>query len=263
MVGFPLLLVPLALYNAIVLLIGVSSTDVLFNVPMMAGRQWPVTSGDILLALGIVLLLLEIIKCAQPGGRRLMDHLLSLIVFGAAAAEFVMLPKFGTSPFFLLTLLAMTDFFGGIAHRRRRRFVLTEEVPFSPDPAPSKTKPQVEEPVVEPRLDAPAPQPSSASQAVPEVPVSPNPAPSKARPQVEEPVEPRLDPAPTPLASASQAAPVFAPLKAAQSSAAESLLVDQLATGLAQRLVDSSADDPAPDLQPSATDPTSPEAPSR
>ena len=36
----------------------------------------------------------------------LENHLLSLVVFGAAAAEFLLLPKFGTSIFFLLTLLA-------------------------------------------------------------------------------------------------------------------------------------------------------------
>ena len=35
-----------------------------------------------LLALGIVLLLLEVIKGVRPGGKYLTDHLLSLMVFG-------------------------------------------------------------------------------------------------------------------------------------------------------------------------------------
>ena len=78
------------------------------------------TLSDVLLALGIVLLLFEVIKGARPGAKYLTDHLLSLIVFGAAAAEFVLLPQFGTSTYFLLTLLALVDVLSGIALRARR-----------------------------------------------------------------------------------------------------------------------------------------------
>ena len=132
MVGFPLLLIPLAVYNIIVFLMPtVSFTDTLFKVPMMTGEAWAVTLGDVLLALGIVLLMLEVGKGARPGAKFLMDHLLSLIVFGAAAAEFVMWPKFGNSVYFLLVLLAMADFFGGIAQRTRRPAYLGEAAPVS------------------------------------------------------------------------------------------------------------------------------------
>ena len=91
MVGFPLLLIPLAIYNIIVFLMpSVSLTDALVKVPLMtSGAEWPVTMSEILLALGILMLLLEVIKGARPGAKFLTDHLLSLIVFGAAAAEFL------------------------------------------------------------------------------------------------------------------------------------------------------------------------------
>lgn len=63
MVGFPLLLIPLAVYNIIAFLMPtVSFTDVLFKVPMVTGEAWPVTLADLLLALGVVLLLLEVVK---------------------------------------------------------------------------------------------------------------------------------------------------------------------------------------------------------
>ena len=78
------------------------------------------TLSDVLLALGMLLLLFEVIKGARPGAKYLTDHLLSLIVFGGAAAEFVMWPQFGTSTFFLLTLLAMVDFFGALRCATRR-----------------------------------------------------------------------------------------------------------------------------------------------
>ena len=124
MVGFPLLLIPLAIYNIIVFLMpGVSFTDPLVKLTLMSGAEWTVTLSDVLLTLGILLLLAEVIKGARPGAKYLTDHLLSLIVFGAAAAEFVLWPKFGTSTYFLLTGLALVDFLSGLALRTRRRAV--------------------------------------------------------------------------------------------------------------------------------------------
>jgi hypothetical protein len=121
MVGFPLLLIPLAICNIIVFLMpGVSLTEPVLKLTLMSGAEWPVTLSDMLLALGIFLLLLEIIKGARPGAKYLTDHLLSLIVFGGAAAEFVLWPRFGTSTYFLLTMLALVDFLSGIALRARR-----------------------------------------------------------------------------------------------------------------------------------------------
>jgi len=168
MVGFPLLLIPLAVYNIIAFLMpSVSFSDVLFKVPMITGEAWPVTLADLLLALGVVLLLLEVVKGARPGAKFLMDHLLSLIIFGAAAAEFVMWPKFGNSTYFLLVLLSMADFLGGIAQRTRRRiaYVAAETVTV-----PRKAKRQAEAPSpateFEPKLEpVPAPQPAPVPPA--------------------------------------------------------------------------------------------------
>lgn len=157
MVGFPLLLIPLAVYNIIAFLMpGVALADTLFQVPMPSGAEWPVTLSDILLALGVVLLLLEIVKGSRPGAKYFMDHLLSLIVFGAAAAEFVLLPKFSNSTFFLLTLLSMADFLGGVAQRARRRVVAVDAVPTA--------RRKLEEPVAAP-VQEPVPQPVAVSPA--------------------------------------------------------------------------------------------------
>jgi hypothetical protein len=121
MVGFPLLLIPLAIYNIIVFLMpGVSLAEPLVTLPLMSGAQWPITLSDLLLALGIAMLLFEVIKGARPGAKYLTDHLLSLIVFGGALAEFLLWPRFASSTFFLLTLLALVDFLTGVALRARR-----------------------------------------------------------------------------------------------------------------------------------------------
>ena len=157
MVGFPLLLIPLAIYNIIVFLMpGVSFTDPLVKLTLMSGAEWPVTLSDMLLALGILLLLSEVIKGARPGAKYLTDHLLSLIVFGAAAAEFVLWPKFGTSTYFLLALLSLTDFLSGLALRTRRGAA------WRSIPAVSKKSARkAEAPAAEPQFDpAPAPAPA-------------------------------------------------------------------------------------------------------
>ena len=163
MVGFPLLLIPLAIYNIIVFLMpGVSFTDPLVKLTLVSGAEWPVTLSDVLLTLGILLLLAEVIKGARPGAKYLTDHLLSLIVFGAAAAEFVLWPKFGTSTFFLLTGLALVDFLSGLALRTRRRAVAVAA------PAPSrKSAGKAEAPAAEPQSNPPAPEPAPTPAAPP------------------------------------------------------------------------------------------------
>jgi hypothetical protein len=121
MVGFPLLLIPLAICNIVVFLMpGVSFSTALFTLPLLSGVGWQVDLSDVLLALGALMLLFEVIKGARPGAKYFTDHLLSLIVFGAAAAEFLLLPQFGTSTYFLLTLLALVDFLSGVSLRVRR-----------------------------------------------------------------------------------------------------------------------------------------------
>jgi hypothetical protein len=153
MIGFPLLLIPLAICNIIVFLMrDVPLTATLVTLPLISGVAWQVTLSDVLIALGILLLMFEVIKGARPGSKYFMDHLLSLLVFGGAAAEFVMLPQFGTSTYFLLTMLALVDFLLGIALRARRSARLAPA-------SVSKSKPQRDIETPKPRLD-PEPAPS-------------------------------------------------------------------------------------------------------
>jgi len=161
MVGFPLLLVPLAVYNIIVFLMpGVSFADPIVKLTLMSGAEWPVTLSDILLASGILLLLLEIIKGARPGAKYLTDHLLSLIVFAAAAAEFLLWPKFGNSTYCLLALLALVDFVSGIALRARRGMAV------APAASVSRRARKAEAAAAEPRIE-PAPAPATPAPSTP------------------------------------------------------------------------------------------------
>ncbi len=176
MVGFPLLLIPLAIYNIIVFLMPtVSFSDPLVKLTLMSGAEWTVTLSDVLLTLSILLLLAEVIKGARPGAKYLTDHLLSLIVFGAAAAEFVMWPKFATSTYFLMTMLAAVDFLSGLALRTRRRAVAAKAAPAPPPKAEKASVPAAEpEPAPAPAATT-APAATSVAESVLAAPPEPKP----------------------------------------------------------------------------------------
>ncbi|GAB1717233.1 MAG: hypothetical protein NTAFB05_22750 [Nitrobacter sp.] len=181
MIGFPLLLIPLAICNIIVFLMpGVLLTEPVFTLVLVSGVAWPVTLGDVVLALGIVLLLFEIIKGSRAGGKYLTDHLLALMVFGGAAAEFVMLPQFGSSTYFMLTLLASVDFLSGLVLRARRP-ARAAAAPLQPasEEAEAREPPRFDPPVSAPASDSPPTPvsgvPTAASVAEPVLKIAPEP----------------------------------------------------------------------------------------
>jgi hypothetical protein len=188
MVGFPLLLIPLAIYNIIVLLMpGVSFADPLVRLTLPSGAEWPLTLSDLLLGLGILMLLLEVFKGARPGAKYLIDHLLSLILFAAVAAEFVLWPKFGTSTYFLLALLALADLLSGIALRARRGVPVAQRADV---PRPRAAR-KADLPAAEPQFDpVPAPTPAaSVAASAPSDHSEPKPAQPAATPNVASPQE--------------------------------------------------------------------------
>ncbi|HEX7883297.1 MAG TPA: hypothetical protein VF499_11230 [Afipia sp.] len=181
MIGFPLLLIPFAIYNIFVFLMpGVAFTAPVANVTLMSGVQWAPTFGDALLALAALLLMFEVIKAARPGARYLTDHLLSLVVSGAAVAEFLLLVPFGTSTFFLLTVLMIVEFLAGVSigFRNRHRHVPVavpaavprEPAPGSANPAPAEPsfdRPHPDVKPIEPVLPSPQSAPEPAPKPVP------------------------------------------------------------------------------------------------
>jgi hypothetical protein len=211
MVGFPLLLIPFAIYNIIAFLMPSVSFDVtLARLTLVSGAEWSITLSDVLLTLGILLLLLEVMKSARPGGKYLTDHLLSFLVLGATAAEFVMWQKFGTSTYFLLVLMAMVDFFSGVALRGRRAVVQPASRTVVARHAPEEVKtvpPEPPEPAPVPAASAPASvapasvAPAAASAMPPAASVAESvlmdhPAPKVAQPEPAKPVIPVAEPEP-------------------------------------------------------------------
>jgi hypothetical protein len=115
LVGFPLLLIPLAIYNIIAFLFNLGFKDTLFSVPMMSGIDLGVTTSDLLLILSILLLFVEILKATRFGVKSIIDHMLSFVVFVVALGEFLMVKQAATSTFLLLLVICIVDVVGGFS----------------------------------------------------------------------------------------------------------------------------------------------------
>jgi hypothetical protein len=204
MIGFPLLLIPLAVVNIVVFLMNLPLDrlqDKVVTIDLPSLKPWTITFSDLLLAFALFLLLLEVVKSARPGAKYITDHLLSFIVFAAAAAEFLMLPQFAHSTFFLLTLMALTDVIAGVWIRAvRPKAVVTRAAPPPVEPERPATRPGAVEP------ERPATMPRALDPERPlSRPVAVEPEPEPAPQRAAEPVEPRMaEPQPSEMPTTEQ-----------------------------------------------------------
>jgi hypothetical protein len=86
-VGLPLLLIPFALYNVLVLVTPEFAWDhEIWNVHMMSGSEWSITPAVAVVAGSVLILLVEMLRATR---RTIMDHVLSMILFVAMLVEFM------------------------------------------------------------------------------------------------------------------------------------------------------------------------------
>ncbi len=129
---FPLLVIPVAIYNIIAISgAGFSSAEavrlrmdeVFLSVPMASQAEWLITPGHALVGVTIVLLFFELLKSTGFGRAAIMNHALSMVLFIICLVEFLMFPAFATSVFFLIMMMALLDVMAGfmvtIASARR------------------------------------------------------------------------------------------------------------------------------------------------
>ncbi|MGZ3362195.1 MAG: hypothetical protein ACXU84_22975 [Xanthobacteraceae bacterium] len=133
--SFPLLLLPFAFFNIVIFLLNIPLTDPVFTLPLMSAPTMPpvfdrhmtVTTGDLIVAIGMLLLYVEVVKSARPGGKSIIDHVLSFILFIAMAAELLLLPRAESPTLLLLTVLSFVDAIAGISIRPAQEKTLVLE----------------------------------------------------------------------------------------------------------------------------------------
>ncbi len=114
--GFPLLIIPFAIYNIVAFILALPPefwTSQAVAVPMTSGQIWTLTWEDLLLAVSIFLLWLEIVKSTRLGNRAILDHVLTLLLFIAMLIEFLLVKAAATSTFFLLLVISLVDVLAG------------------------------------------------------------------------------------------------------------------------------------------------------
>ena len=120
---FPLILVPVLIYNIIAFtgtaLRGASKVIAQFDEPaltigMASQAQWIVHWGDVLLLLALIMLFVELLKSTSTGTSAIFNHALSMLVFIVCLIEFLLIPAFATSTFFLIMIMSLLDVLAGV-----------------------------------------------------------------------------------------------------------------------------------------------------
>jgi hypothetical protein len=131
MLGFPLLVVPFALYNIVAFLLrGFVWTDPMMQVTLISQAPFVLSWGDGLIVVALFFLYLEIAKATRMSRRSIVDHVLSLLLFIAMLVEFLMVKETATATFFLLLAIAFVDVIAGftVSLRTAQRDVSFESV---------------------------------------------------------------------------------------------------------------------------------------
>jgi hypothetical protein len=115
LIAFPLLLVPFVLYHMVVFLLGLPLETTVFSVPVLSGSRVPVNIGEALVMLAALLVYLEFLKFSRLSVRSVMDHLLSVVLFGIMVFEFVSQSQMATGPFLVLIVLGFVEVIGGLS----------------------------------------------------------------------------------------------------------------------------------------------------
>jgi len=111
----PFFAILLVLYNVMMVAgtnFGVGAEGMM-NMTLPSGAAWALSAGDLLIALGVIILYIEIFKATRTSADSIIEHGISMVVFIAFIIEFIVVEKAGTSTFFILTLMSMLDVIGG------------------------------------------------------------------------------------------------------------------------------------------------------
>lgn len=131
---FPLLVIPVILYNLIALAGGSVETtgaageliragqapiagllgERFLGLPMISGVEWVLTKGDAIVLLAVTFLFLEILKSTSTGTATIINHGISLLLFIICLVQFLLMPNFATSTFFILMAMTLLDVLAGV-----------------------------------------------------------------------------------------------------------------------------------------------------
>ncbi len=113
--AFPLLIFVLAAFNMVLYSGSVALEDEVVRLVMTSGALLVLTVADLLLALALFVLFVEVLKAAGASNSTIVDHILSTGVFILALVEFLLVPQAGNAPFLMLVIICFMDVVAGYA----------------------------------------------------------------------------------------------------------------------------------------------------
>jgi hypothetical protein len=122
-VAFPFLVIVVLIYNLIVFVSATALGDTVLSVSMVSGAVLSLTTGDLVILLGLLVLFIEVMKSARSTSSTILDHMLSTVVFIVALVEFLIVRQAGTAVFLVITTICLIDVVAGytVSIRAARR----------------------------------------------------------------------------------------------------------------------------------------------
>ena len=114
--ALPIPVFVLLAYNAVVLLGGDPAATlpaVVLGASLVSGAAFTLTTGELLLLMGVVALFIEIVKATRSSMASAVDHALSALVFAVYLVEFLLVKAAGTGVFLVLTIMSFLDLIAG------------------------------------------------------------------------------------------------------------------------------------------------------
>lgn len=112
---FPTLIIAALAYNYFAFLEPATLNVHPFKMVLPSGIPLALTSAEIIVALGLLLLCVELIKSASSAATTAVDHALSMLVFAGCLVELIILPRMGTAAFLFITIMTLIDVVAGFA----------------------------------------------------------------------------------------------------------------------------------------------------
>jgi len=111
--AFPLMILAVIAYNAVAFGGAMSLNADIYVADMSSGAVFAMTMSDVLVAVGLFFLFLEVIKAARSSNATILDHMLSTAVFIVALVEFLLVEQAGTVAFALIMAMCLIDVVAG------------------------------------------------------------------------------------------------------------------------------------------------------
>jgi len=126
------LIIPFVFFNMIVFLLTMPLTETVFTIPLVSDQQMPVAIGDLIVAIGMLLLYVEVVTAVRTGGRTIMDHMLAFILFAAITSELAFVSRARSPTLLLLAVLGFVDFIAGVSIRLAQPKIVLERTDEAP-----------------------------------------------------------------------------------------------------------------------------------